>query len=81
MARLDPFSSLAPDRRGGSDRSHRLGPCGSATPATASGGEIRQERSAKAIRGQYVVVLDDAGLDKRQPDTVTNFLARGHRRS
>lgn len=49
-----------------------------AHPAAASGGEIRQERSARAIRGEYVVVLDDAELNKRQPDTVINSLARGH---
>ena len=49
-----------------------------ATPAAASGGEIRHERSRKAIPGEYVIVLDDAGLNKRQPDTVINFLARGH---
>ena len=48
------------------------------TPAAASGGEIRHERSAKAIPGEYVIVLDDADLNKRQPDTVINFLARGH---
>jgi Subtilase family/Proprotein convertase P-domain/Peptidase inhibitor I9 len=48
------------------------------TPATASGGNIRHERSAKAIPGEYVVVLDDAELNKRQPDTVISFLARGH---
>ena len=49
-----------------------------ATPATASGGEIRYERSAKSIPGEYVIVLDDADLNKRQPDTVISFLARGH---
>ena len=49
-----------------------------ATPATAAGGEIRQEGSAKAIPGMYVVVLDDAELNKSQPDTVINFLAREH---
>jgi subtilisin family serine protease len=49
-----------------------------ATPATASGGEIRQERSAKAVPGEYVIVLDDVGLNKRQPSTVISSLARGH---
>ena len=51
---------------------------GQATPAAASGGEIRHERSRKAIPGEYVIVLDDADLNKSQPDTVINFLARGH---
>ena len=67
------------DRPGGSDRSRRLGPCGSGHPSDG----VRWGDSARAIerkpsRGEYVVVLDDAGLNKRQPDTVINFLARGH---
>jgi subtilisin family serine protease len=49
-----------------------------ATPAMASGDDIRHERSAKAIPGEYVVVLDDDDLDKGRPDTVIDFLARGH---
>ena len=49
-----------------------------ALPAAAAGGEIRQERSARAVPGTYVVVFDDAELNKRQPETVIDFLAREH---
>ena len=78
MARLDPSLRSRLIGVAGLIAATALVLAAQATPATASGGEIRHERSAKAIRGEYVVVLDDAELNKRQPDTVINFLARGH---
>jgi subtilisin family serine protease len=78
MARLDPSLRSRLIGVAGLIAATALVLAAQATPATASGGEIRHERSAKAIRGEYIVVLDDVELDKRQPDTVINFLARGH---
>src|SRR5215211_7704266 len=49
-----------------------------AAPAHAGDGTIRGEGSPKAIANSYVVVLDDAELNKSQPDTVIDFLAREH---
>lgn len=49
-----------------------------ALPASAADGEIRQEGSPDAIPRTYVVVLDDADLNKRQPQTVIDVLLREH---
>jgi subtilisin family serine protease len=78
MARLDPSLRSRLIGVAGLIAATALVLAAQATPATASGGEIRHERSAKAIRSEYIVVLDDVELDKRQPDTVINSLARGH---